>query len=69
MMSEKQKLKQKILNKLKKEKFLNIILEEIDDSLDYLNKYKLKNIYDNINSFIEELKVINMSCINWLKRI
>ncbi len=69
MMSEKQKLKQKILNKLEKEKFLNIILEEIDDSLDYLNKYKLKNIYDNINSFIEELKVINMSCINWLKRI
>ena len=69
MMSEKQKLKQKILNKLGKEKFLNIILEEIDDSLDYLNKYKLKNIYDNINAFIEELKVINISCINWLKRI
>ncbi len=68
-MSEKQKLKQKILNKLVKENLLNIILEEINDSLDYLNKYKLQNIYDNINYFIEDLKNINLNCINWLKKI
>ena len=68
-MSEKQKLKQKILNKLVKENLLNIILEEINDSLDYLNKYKLQNIYDNINYFVEDLKNINLNCINWLKKI
>ncbi len=68
-MSEKQKLKQKILNRLVKENLLNVILEEINDSLDYLNKYKLQNIYDNINYFIEDLKNINVNCINWLKKI
>ncbi len=68
-MSEKQKLKQKILNRLVKENLLNVILEEINDSLDYLNKYKLQNIYDNINYFIEDLKNINLNCINWLKKI
>ncbi len=68
-MSEKQKLKQKILNKLEKEQFLNIVLEEIADSLDYLNKYKLQNIYDNIVYFIHDLKTINVNCINWLKNI
>jgi len=68
-MSEKQKLKQKIWNRLKEEQLLNIILEEITDSLDYLNKYKLQNIYDNINYFIDDLKKINLNCVNWLKKI
>jgi len=68
-MSEKQKLKQKILNRLKQEQLVNIILEEITDSLDYLNKYKLQNIYDNINYFVADLKKVNLSFVNWLKKI
>jgi len=68
-MSEKYKLKQKIIKKLEDEGFVSIIIDEVFDSLDYLNKYKLKNIYDNIAYFVEDLKVLNIKFIDWLKKI
>lgn len=58
-MNEKEVLKEKIIKKLEKVDILWFIKNEVYDSLDYLNKYKLKNLYLNMDKFIEDLKRIN----------
>lgn len=55
-----------IIEEIKKENLMWFIVEEVEDSLDYLNKYKLKNIYDNLSNFIEELKQLNQNYIKSL---
>ncbi len=58
-MNEKEVLKEKIIKKLEKVDILWFLKNEVYDSLDYLNKYKLKNLYLNMDKFIEDLKRIN----------
>jgi len=55
-----------IIEEIKKENLMWFIVEEVEDSLDYLNKYKLKNIYDDLSNFIEELKQLNQNYIKSL---
>lgn len=68
-MTEKEKLIEKILEEIEKYNIFSFIVEEIENSLVYINKYKLQNIYDNINEFIEDILKINQDYIEWLKKI
>lgn len=68
-MTEKEKLIEKILEEIRKYNIFSFIVEEIENSLVYINKYKLQNIYDNINEFIEDILKINQDYIEWLKKI
>lgn len=68
-MTEKEKLIEKILEEIEKYNIFSFIVEEIENSLVYINKYKLQNIYDNINGFIEDILKINQDYIEWLKKI
>jgi len=65
-MEEKTKIITKIIDRLNKENILWFIVEEVEDSLDYLNKYKLKNIENNLDSFILNLKKVNENYVNSL---
>ena len=65
-MLDKINMRDSIINALEKENILWFIISEIEDSLDYLNKYKLKNIYDDLSNFIEELKQLNQNYIKSL---
>lgn len=68
-MTEKEKLIEKISEEIRKYNIFSFIVEEIENSLVYINKYKLQNIYDNINEFIEDILKINQDYIEWLKKI
>jgi len=65
-MNEKDVLKEKIIRKIDKVDILWFLKNEVYDSLDYLNKYKLKNLYLNIDEFIKDLKRINIYYIKSL---
>jgi len=65
-MMDKNTLIKAIIEEIKNENLMWFIVEEVEDSLDYLNKYKLKNIYDNLSNFIEELKQLNQNYIKSL---
>ena len=68
LMKEKRDLwKEKIISKLKKENILWFIIDEIEDSLDFLNPYKIKNVYENVDQLILSLKQIEQSYIKGLK--
>jgi len=59
--------KEEIISKLEKENILWFIVEEVKDSLDYLNPYKMKNVYENLDQLIFALKQIEQSYIEGLK--
>jgi len=65
-MLDKETLINTIITAIRKEKVMWFIVDEIEDSLDYLNKYKLKNIYDNLPEFIKEIKQLNEKYIKSL---
>ena len=65
-MQEKEKLKQKIVQALNKEGIIWFIVQEVEDSLDYLNKYKLQNIVDNLDLFVNDIKRLSNSYENVL---
>ena len=65
-MLDKKNMIDTIIESLKKEKILNFIIYEVEDSLDYLNKYKIKNILDNLNDFVKEVKTLNENYIESL---
>ncbi len=56
----------KIISALENENILWFIIEEIWDSLEYLNVYKIKNVYENLDSFVNRIKLINE---NYIKAI
>jgi len=68
-MTEKEKLIEKISEEIWKYNIFDFIVEEIENSLVYINKYKLQNIYNNINEFIEDILKINQDYIDWFKKI
>ena len=59
--------KEEIISKLEKENILWFIVEEVKDSLDYLNPYKMKNVYENLDQLVLALKQIEQSYIEGLK--
>ena len=68
LMKDKKDLwKEEIISKLEKENILWFIVEEVKDSLDYLNPYKMKNVYENLDQLIFALKQIEQSYIEGLK--
>ncbi len=60
-MQEKEKLKEKIIQSLQQAGIIWFIIQEVEDSLDYLNKYKLKNIVDNLDLFVKDMEKISNS--------
>ena len=64
---DKFELKEKIIEAIKNLDIMWFIVEEVEDSLDYLNKYKLLNIYENIESFLIDIKNVNENYIKSLK--
>lgn len=60
------KIRQDIMKKLEEYDILPFILDEIEDSLDYMNKYKLQNIIKNIESLAKKLENLNKSYKNSL---
>jgi len=63
MKEKKEQWKQEIIARLEKENLMWFIVDEIKDSLDYLNPYKVKNVYENLDRLITELKEINANYI------
>jgi len=56
-MKEKKELwKNEIIARLEKEQILGFIIDEVRDSLDYLNPYKMQNVYKNLNTLVSSLK-------------
>jgi len=51
--------KRQLINELKKHNIMPFILQEVEDSLSYLNKYKLKNVYKNMDIFVKKLLSIS----------
>jgi len=45
-----------IIAKLEKAGILKFLINEVADSLDYLNLYKVKNVYNGIDKLITTLK-------------
>ena len=66
-MTEKYDLIDKIITEVSKLDVMWFIKEEIEDSLDYLNKYKLMNIYENIEAFCQDIQQVNKNYIKSLK--
>jgi len=53
------KIREMIINKLKDSGIMPFIIEEVNYSLNYLNYYKLTNIKDNIDLFIDKITNLN----------
>ena len=53
------KIREMIINKLKDSGIMPFIIEEVSYSLNYLNYYKLTNIKDNIDLFIDKITNLN----------
>jgi len=53
----------KIIAELKKKGILGFLVEEISDSLNYLNSYKVKNVYENLDLLIADLSNIQTNYI------
>lgn len=53
-------MRQEILDSLKKQNIMPFIIEEVADSLYYLNRYKIKNIKNNLNLFINKIILLNV---------
>ena len=66
MKEKKEQWKQEIIARLEKENLMWFIVDEIRDSLDYLNPYKVKNVYENLDRLVTELKEINANYIRKL---
>ena len=66
MKEKKEQWKQEIIARLEKENLMWFIVDEIRDSLNYLNPYKVKNVYENLDRLITELKEINENYIRKL---
>ena len=60
-MQEKEILKEKIIKELNNTGIIWFLIQEVEDSLDYLNKYKLQNIIDNLDLFVEDIKKLSNS--------
>jgi len=52
-------IRKMIINKLKDAGIMPFIIEEVSYSLNYLNYYKLTNIKDNIDLFIDKITNLN----------
>lgn len=62
-------LKKNIISALEKENIMLFIIKEVDYSLNYLNYYKLKNIVDNMDLFIEKISKLNKAYYESIKKI
>lgn len=60
------KIRQDIIKKLKEKDILPFILNEIEDSLDYMNKYKLQNILKSIDQLSKHLETLDKNYKNSL---
>lgn len=60
---DKEQLKTIIIDSLKNKDIMWFIISEVEDSLDYLNKYKLKNIVDNLDAFIDDLEELSKNYV------
>ena len=61
-------MREYIVYRLYKAGIMWFILDEVDDSLIYLNKYKLKNIFDNVDEFVKHMKIVNQNYIDSLSK-
>ena len=66
MKEKKEQWKKEIIARLEKENLMWFIVDEIKDSLDYLNPYKVKNVYENLDQLVMSLKEINE---NYIKKL
>jgi len=57
-------LRNKILDKLTDAGILDFLIIEVISSIDYLNYYKTKSVYDKIDNLIQELKEIQKDYID-----
>ena len=56
MKEKKEQWKKEIIARLEKENLMWFIVDEIKDSLDYLNPYKVKNVYENLDPLVMNFK-------------
>jgi len=56
---QKQKWIDSVEKALIKANILKFLVDEIVDSMYYLNLYKAKNVYDNVDYLVEKMKKIN----------
>ncbi len=61
-----QKKRENIIIKCEKYDIMPFIIDEISDSLAYLNQYKIANIQDNIDCFIDKIISLNNNYCNSL---
>lgn len=62
-------IRNSIIEELEEIGIMPFIIEEVWYSLAYLNYYKLKNIVDNMEVFVNEIKNINKEYYESIKRI
>jgi len=66
MKEKKEFWKSEIIARLEKEEIVWFIVDEVRDSLDYLNPYKIKNVYENLDKFVTSLKELSSNYITKL---
>ena len=50
--------------KLTQADILPFLVEEVMQSLDYMNAYKVRNVYEKLDEFVEKIKNIQNSYVN-----
>jgi len=50
--------------KLTQAGILPFLIEEVMQSLGYMNAYKIKNVYEKVDEFVEKVKNIQKSYVN-----
>jgi len=66
MKDKKEFWKSEIIARLEKEEIVWFIVDEVRDSLDYLNPYKIKNVYENLDKLVNSLKELSSNYITKL---
>jgi len=62
------KIRESVINTLENANIMPFIIEEVNYSLHYLNYYKLTNIQDNINLFIDKITNLNQQYCKSLEK-
>ncbi len=57
-----------IIAKLERKWILWFLIEEIKDSLEYLNAYKVKNVYENVDLLLADLSAIQTTYLKELRK-